>query len=169
MEIEIETAIELIAQSCLSAEEMGRSGAVSVVGLDPAGEIILPVRVRDDDWQAALSSVPFLVAKMIEQGHPPKLLLFGFGIGEVECLYSQWSLNVIANAVATVYENPDLDAGSSGDVEVIRALGEELETRNIGLTFIGDRFTAMFDRSKSTFHSFGNGCVPSVPVLNVAH
>lgn len=165
---EMTATIELVAQTCLFAEIEAKDGSVSVVGLDPDGDILVPVRVRDHDWRDALASVPKLLEHFREQGHRPMLLLFCFGIGEVEFLYDQALLGRFANAISNIYEAGAGDAGNDPDVEVVRVFGKRLEARNIAVTFIGDEFTWIFERSKSTFIGGPDAHEPPVPILTAA-
>lgn len=160
--------IELVAQTCLFAEKEGKDGSVSVVGLDPDGDILVPIRVRDLDWRDTLASVPKLLEQLREHGHRPMLLLFCFGIGDVEFLYDQALLSRFANAISNIYEAGGGDAGADPDMAVVRVFGRELEARNIAVTFIGDEFTWIFDRSKSTFTGGPDARVPPVPILTAA-
>jgi len=168
MNDEMPATIELVAQTCLFAEKEGKDGSVSVVGLDPDGDILVPVRVRDDDWRAALASVPEMLQHLRDEGHRPMLLLFCFGIGDVEFLYDHLLLDRFANAISNIYEAGGGDAGDDPDVDVVRAFGKELEARNIQVTFIGDEFTWIFDRSTSTFIGGPDAHEPSVPILTAA-
>jgi hypothetical protein len=165
---ELNAAIELVAQTCLYAEREGKDGSVSVVGLDPDGDILVPVRVRDDDWRAALASVPTLLQHLREQRHRPMLLLFCFGIGGVAFLYDQPLLDRFANAISNVYEAAAGDTRTDPDVDIVRAFGRKLEARNIAVTFIGEEFTWIFDRSTSTFTDGPDAHKPPVPILNAA-
>jgi hypothetical protein len=165
---ELNAVFELVAQTCLYAESEGRQGSVSVVGLDPDGDILVPVRVRDDHWRAALASVPTLLQHFREQGRRPMLLLFCFGIGDVAFLYDQQLLDRFANAISNSYEAGAGDAGDDSDVEVVCAFGRELEARDIAVTFIGEEFAWIFDRSTSTFAGGADAHQPPVPILTAA-
>jgi hypothetical protein len=168
MNDEMTATIELVAQTCLFAEMAAKDGSVTVVGLDPAGDILVPVRVRDHDWRDALASVPKLLEHFREQGHRPMLLLFCFGIGEVEFLYDQRLLGSFANAISNIYEAGGGDAGDDPDVEVVRVFGKRLEALNVAVTFIGDEFAWIFDRSTSTFIGGPDTYEPPVPILTAA-
>jgi hypothetical protein len=168
MSDQMNATIELVAQTCLFAEKAGRDGSVSVVGLDPDGDILVPVRVRDHDWRAALASVPALLEHLREQGRRPMLLLFCFGIGDVWFLYDQPLLDRFANAISNIYEAGGGDAGTDPDVDVVRVFGQALEARNTAITFIGDEFTWIFRRSTSTFTGGPGAHEPPVPILSTA-
>jgi hypothetical protein len=168
MNDEINATIELVAQTCLFAEKEGKDGSVSVVGLDPEGDILVPVRVRDHDWRAALASVPEMLQHLREEGHRPMLLLFCFGIGDIEFLYDQLLLDRFANAISNIYEAGAGDASDDPDVDVVREFGKALEARDIAVTFIGEEFTWIFDRTTSTFAGGPSALEPPVPILNAA-
>jgi hypothetical protein len=168
MSDETNAAIELVAQTCLFAEKERKAGSVSVVGLDPEGDILVPVRVPDDDWRDALASVPVMLQDLRDQGYRPMLLLFCFGIGDVEFLYDQPLLDRFASAISNIYEARAGDAGDDPEVDVVRAFGMELEARNIAVAFIGEEFTWIFDRSTSTFAGGHDAHEPPVPILTAA-
>ena len=65
--------------------------------------------------------------------------------------YDQASIERLANAISNIYAAAAGYAGDGPNVEVVRDFGKELDSRNIALTFIGEEFTWIFDRSKSTF------------------
>jgi hypothetical protein len=96
------------------------------------------------------------------------LLLFCFGIGEVEFLYDPACMDRFANAVSNIYAAGGGDAGDDPDVDVVRVVGRELEARNIAVTFIGEEFTWIFDRSTSTFIGRAGAKQPPVPILTAA-
>lgn len=171
--------VALIVGACVLAQKRGRDGAVTAIGIDPEGAGILPVLVRDDDWIPALARVPPFIHRIPKDADRPALLLFGFGIGEVDYLCDRSCIDQIASAVMSVYVTPGGDPGSRSDVEVIRRVSEDLEQRNIALNFIGEQFAWLFDPSAITVNGANdrraepdddqNGADTRTPIFTVTH
>jgi hypothetical protein len=170
MKIDMATATEMIAATFLDAEEASRNGAVTVVEFDPQAEGVFVLRVRDDDWRPALAHLSMVIESLPEQGTTVKVVVFGYGIVDVAELYREPDLTVLTDAFA---EGCGDGGGASRDdreeLDLIGAFAVELEARNIALTFIGEGFTWIFNRSTSTFSGRGTRRQPLVPIMSVAH
>ena len=170
MKIDMATATEMIAATFLDAEEAGRNGAVTVVEFDPQAEEVFVLRVRDDDWRPALARLPLVIESLPEQGTTVKAILFGYGIADVAELYREPDLTILTYAFA---EGCGEGGGASRDdreeLDVISAFAVKLEARNIALTFIGEGFTWIFDRSTSTLRGIDRRRQPLVPIMSVTH